>query len=251
MDSVLKEIKLMARKIVNDARTPSFYRDYSELISKSEHFFMENPVILRIQEELYDTLENNFGHGFGHAKKVAIEAGVLFAVEMKKKGLKKDLNYLFTMAQSAGLLHDICRKDKDHAVKGARYAGSYLPSILSDKADVDSIVYAIENHEAFCASKGEPPCIEALILSNSLYDSDKFRWGPDNFSHMIWAILEDTGITSSQFLKGYQRGIASLENIRTTFRSFTGKKYGPEFIDIGMEIGNTLYRQIKMERGFF
>jgi hypothetical protein len=33
----------------------------------------------------------------------------------------------------------------------------------------------------------------------------------------------------------------SLERIRGTFRSPTGRRYGPEFIDIGIEIGWRLY----------
>jgi len=42
------------------------------------------------------------------------------------------------------------------------------------------------------------------------------------------------------FLKG-------LERIKQTFRSHAGKRYGPQFIDIGLSIGEELYRVIQKE----
>ncbi|MEJ2684691.1 MAG: hypothetical protein P8Z71_09885 [Candidatus Sulfobium sp.] len=35
-----------------------------------------------------------------------------------------------------------------------------------------------------------------------------------------------------------------IARIRDTFRTNTGKKYGPEFIDMGIEIGNEIYREL-------
>lgn len=247
MDLVLEEIKIMARDIVSESPLPSFYKDYESLLEKSKVFFDENPLIVRIREDVFDILENNFGHGFGHAKKVAIEAGAIFVIEMENSGTDKSSDCLLAIAQTAGLLHDICRKEKNHAKRGAEYADIYLPSVLKSQSSIDSIVHAISNHEAFCELSSEPPSSEASVLSDSLYDSDKFRWGPDNFSHMIWAMLDYSDITAAQFLSGYKRGIGSLERIRDTFRTETGKKYGPEFIDIGIEIGNRLYKRINDE----
>lgn len=251
MDRVLEEIKGMAREIVDDSRIPSFYKDYEDLINESKLFFDKNPLINKIRTDVYQTLEDNFGHGYGHAKKVSIEAGVVFVIEMRQAGIERDIQYMLSVAQTAGLLHDICRKEKNHAKRGAEYAKEYLPSVFIFQKNVDAVVHAISNHEAFCDYYAEPPSLEAAILSDSLYDSDKFRWGPDNFSHMIWAMLENTEITAGQFLSGYQRGIGSLEKIRQTFRTQTGKKYGPEFIDIGIEIGNRLYKRINNEFDFF
>jgi hypothetical protein len=36
-----------------------------------------------------------------------------------------------------------------------------------------------------------------------------------------------------------------IQRIKTTFRTRTGRKYGPEIIDFGMEIGDELYREMK------
>jgi hypothetical protein len=251
MDQVLEEIKKMAVEIVDRAREPSFYSDNKDLLERSKQFFSTNDLIIKIKEDLFETLENNFGHGYGHAKKVAVEAGVIFAIEMKRAGTEKSEEHCLCIAQAAGLLHDICRKEKEHARKGAVYARSYLDFVFDDMKNIDSVVHAIANHEAFCDFYEEAPSFEASILSDSLYDSDKFRWGPDNFSHMLWAMLEHTDISAAQFMSGYERGIDSLRKIKKTFRTPTGKKYGPEFIDIGIEIGTSLFDRIKNELRLF
>jgi hypothetical protein len=38
-----------------------------------------------------------------------------------------------------------------------------------------------------------------------------------------------------------------VERIRETFRSETGRHYGPDFIDRGMEIGRRLYAELTGE----
>ena len=39
----------------------------------------------------------------------------------------------------------------------------------------------------------------------------------------------------------YPRGMESLEKIKTTFRTETGKQYGPQFLDLGLAIGQQLH----------
>jgi hypothetical protein len=38
-----------------------------------------------------------------------------------------------------------------------------------------------------------------------------------------------------------------LKTIKTTFRTATGKKYGPQFIDLSLAIGEELFGVIKSE----
>ena len=45
----------------------------------------------------------------------------------------------------------------------------------------------------------------------------------------------------------YPQGMEGLEKIKTTFRTPTGKKYGPRFIDLGLAIGEKLYAVIQSE----
>jgi hypothetical protein len=46
------------------------------------------------------------------------------------------------------------------------------------------------------------------------------------------------------FMARYPKGMALLKKIRNTFRSQTGQKFGPQFIDMGIGIGEELYRVI-------
>jgi hypothetical protein len=39
----------------------------------------------------------------------------------------------------------------------------------------------------------------------------------------------------------YPQGMESLEKIKATFRTETGKKYGPQFLDLGLAIGQKLH----------
>jgi hypothetical protein len=39
----------------------------------------------------------------------------------------------------------------------------------------------------------------------------------------------------------FLKGMEGIERIRETFRTQTGKKYGPDFIDRGIEIGMKFY----------
>jgi hypothetical protein len=48
----------------------------------------------------------------------------------------------------------------------------------------------------------------------------------------------------SAFVDHYPKGMALLKKIRNTFRSPTGRLYGPQFIDMGLAIGEELYQVI-------
>jgi hypothetical protein len=45
-------------------------------------------------------------------------------------------------------------------------------------------------------------------------------------------------------LAHYPKGMEGIERIIATFRSQTGKEYGPEFIEIGISIGTRLYQEL-------
>jgi len=45
----------------------------------------------------------------------------------------------------------------------------------------------------------------------------------------------------------YPKGMERLYKIKSTFRTRTGKKYGPQFIDIGLAIGEDLLKVINAE----
>jgi hypothetical protein len=51
----------------------------------------------------------------------------------------------------------------------------------------------------------------------------------------------------SRFLSLYPGALEYIATIKTTFRTSVGKEYGPQFIDIGLEIGRALLEMIQSE----
>jgi hypothetical protein len=244
MDDVYREIREVARKIVARYPQPNFYLDHPSEVSTSQLFYRTDDSIVRLKRELAKSLDDDFGHGMGHVEKVAIDAGTLVVIESRRFGYSESLarrNLL--LAQCAGLLHDICRKEKSHAIKGAETADRILRAYPLIPDEITHVCAAIRNHEAF-AHLECLPALQGRIISNCLYDADKFRWGPDNFAHTIWDMVGFFNPPLDTFISRYPKGMALLKKIRGTFRSGTGKQYGPQFIDMGLAIGDELYQMI-------
>ncbi len=77
-----------------------------------------------------------------------------------------------------------------------------------------------------------------------MYDADKFRWGPDNFTTTLWLMLNSADVPVEKLYKKFNESMKYIENIKATFRTQTGKKYGLEFIDMGIKIGQTIYKEM-------
>ncbi len=247
MSQIYESLRERAREIAARLPMPALYTDFEKELEESKLFLIEDRVILDIHQHVSIKLENNFGHGVFHAEKVAIDAGLLVLIEGRLAGLSSDeVQRLLRLVQTAGLLHDIKRKHKDHPNAGACFAEDYLTSQPFTKQEIDDICTAIRNHEAF--KKTLPPeNPDARLISDALYDGDKFRWGQDNFTHTVWDMLIFSKTEPQLFLKGFPKGMEGIKKIRTTFRTQTGKKYGPNFINDGIEIGNQLYTLLQVE----
>lgn len=248
MNPIYKKIRQRARQISAGFPTPEFYRIFSTANDQSRHFFESDPVIILLRQFVLETTRNNLGHGLDHAMKVSIDAGALIIIEGAAVGYSPDfMTRRLFLTQCAGLLHDLKRKHHNHAEKGAVFAREVLkayPQLHSN--DVEDISNAIHNHEAFRDQK-RITTPEGKLISNCLYDADKFRWGPDNFTHTVWDMVSSADVPLVKFIEYYPKGIQALLRIRNTFRTATGKKYGPEFIDTGLAIGNKLNWIIKTE----
>ena len=192
-------------------------------------------------------MKNNLGHGIEHATKVCLDAGTLLLIE---SGMGRCSNAVtrrkLLVVQCAALLHDLKRKHKEHAVKGAEFARVHLRKYRLSEVEIIEACQAIRNHEAF-KEKQQEDTTEGVLVSNCLYDADKFRWGPDNFTHTVWDMVMHADIPLATFVKHYPRGLATMSKIKLTFRTETGKKYGPQFIDIGLSVGEKLLEIIKQE----
>ncbi len=247
METIYAKIRAQALIIAAHYPPADFYQMYAAEIQYSADIFMQDALIVELRDVVAAQIENDFGHGMDHANKVAVEAGALVAIEAKRVSCPKPrMNHLVRMAHCAGLFHDICRKEENHAWKSADFAGRILQTYDLEQADVTDICRAIRNHEAFKDTE-KAETSEGAMLSDCLYDADKFRWGPENFTHTVWDMVIFGKIPFQKFIHLYPKGVAFLEKIKPTFRSITGKACGPQFIDLGIAIGRELYGYIQAE----
>ncbi|MEJ2657997.1 MAG: HD domain-containing protein [Desulfobacterales bacterium] len=247
MDIIYARIRQRARQIVTRYPSPDFYQDYSFANELSRQYLETNSSTEKLQSFVAENLNDDLGHGIQHALKVAIDAGTLMIIESRIVGCSESfINRRVIIVQCAGLLHDIQRKHKNHAVKGAAYAREVLEPFPFKSEEVDDICRAIRNHEAFKKTK-KTASPEGTLVSDCLYDADKFRWGPDNFTDTVWDMASFFNIPITQFMDLYPDGMEKLAKIKNTFRTITGKKYGPQFIDIGLAVGKELFDVIHDE----
>jgi len=247
MKDTYDEMIAACRVIAASFPQPRFYVCCREPLDLSRSLFDEDPQVVKCRTFVRNELKEDLGHGIDHSEKVALEAGALASIEGERLFLKDPLRReACLLAQIAGLLHDVRRNEKDHAEAGAAVASRILRefSIFPEKRD--DIMRAIANHEAFV----EPRKIDSPVgqmISDSLYDADKFRWGPDNFTQTLWQMLRSSGAPIAPLIRRFPKGMEGISAIKETFRTETGKIYGPEFIELGLKIGVKVH-QLLLER---
>jgi hypothetical protein len=232
----------LSRKIAAKVGTPRFYLEREKEVALSRELFTAEPLVgegLRIIGERGDCL----GHGLIHVRKVAIDVGALMLIEEGGEPPDERVRRLVLLAHLAGLLHDIRRAERDHAERGADEAAEILASFPLRDGECADITRAIRNHEAFRPFRTDAGPA-ARLLSDALYDADKFRWGPDNFTETLWAMIIPRGIPLQTLLPRFLNGIEGVRKVRESFRTATGREYGPDFIDRGLEIGRRLYEEL-------
>jgi hypothetical protein len=247
MNPVYFRIQERAREIVAEFPKPDFYVHHSAAHQYATSLFETDPLIADLRHLVFKQLDDSFGHGLQHAFKVAVDGGTLLYIE--GSGLAYPHEFLarrVCIVQCAGLLHDIKRKQSDHSTYGAAHAREVLKNFALSAQEVEDISVAIHNHEAFKV-KVEIGSAEGELVSDCLYDADKFRWGPDNFTDTLWAMVAHFDPPLPKFMEYYPQGLDGLVKIKSTFRTPTGRKYGPQFIDLGLAIGEKLYDVITTE----
>lgn len=237
-----RQAQEIARRIAREVGEPLFYEMQVGCVGTSASLFKGDPLVGRAVAVM-EARPDRIGHGMSHATKVAVDAGAIILVERDSWGPPEKIRRLVTLAHVAGVLHDIRREEKEHARLGADEARRILADYDLREEEQEAIVGAIANHEAF--RPPQPMADEdGQLLSDALYDADKFRWGPDNFSEMLWDMVSRREVPLSALLGRFVKGMEGVGRIRETFRSDTGRRYGPDFIDRGMEIGRRLYAEL-------
>jgi hypothetical protein len=245
MSDIYDQLAAACCRIADSFPQPRFYKDCRKELDVCRKLFRTDKTVLRCLEMISDRLHDNYGHGLDHATKVGLEAGALALRERTRLGLcDSSTHRIAVLALLSGLLHDICRGEKEHARRGALAAGPILDLLPVTTTEKTCITGAIANHEAF-VEPSSAPSIYAQTLSDTLYDADKFRWGPDNFTVTLWEMLRSRPIPMAVVIRRYPEGMEGIARIKDTFRSEAGKSFGPEFIDLGLKIGNETYEFLK------
>jgi hypothetical protein len=237
------QLQQLSRSVAATLSQPAFYGTYRRELQRSEEALRTHGLIQQCRSRL-DASLLECAHGLCHCEAVARDAGALVLIEGLERGMpEEELERLCSAAIIAGLLHDIKRTEDDHAVKGSIEADRILGALSVDGRERTYITYAIRNHEAFkqtCDLGDEAGC----MVSDALYDADKFRWGPENFTTTLWTMLDDRGTPPERLYEMFPEKMKGIERIKETFRTHTGRHFGPEIIDQGLMIGKAIYAEM-------
>jgi hypothetical protein len=245
MQDIYDEMIDASRAIAASFPQPRFYFYCKEPLDLSRSLYDEDSQVQKCRTLATNELKNDFGHGVDHSERVALEAGALAYIEGERLCLEESFRReVCLLAQIAGLLHDLRRSEKDHAQVSSFAASKLLQGFSISPGKEEYILQAIANHEAFT----EPKKIDSSVgqmISDALYDADKFRWGPDNFTVTLWQMLRSRKAPILPLIHRFPKGMEGISWIKKTFRTETGKIYGPEFIDLGLKIGEKIYQFLR------
>lgn len=234
-----------AGRIASKHPVSEFYTRFKAPIASAKKIFFHNPLILRLRAVVEPLYHEELGHGVFHSTRVSIDCAALLSIEMQAVHEKPlEVERLMMLGIFSGLLHDICRDVENHAECGAEKARKILARDFNLSAnEIACIVNAIRNHEAFGdLETGGPQWVR--LVSDCLYDADKFRWGPDTFTHTLWYMADHQGLSPRDLIEKFPWGMSGTYRIIETFRTPTGRQYGPEIIETGVEIGKEIYRYL-------
>ncbi len=238
-----KVARALAGEIAATFVAPRFCTELGRERDISRQMLSTDPILER-SRDIVKMRDEDFGHGLAHLEKVAIDAGAIVHQESARLGATAEqTDRAVFLALLASILHDVKRRTSNHAHQSALAAAEILADFPLEEDEREWIIHSIRNHEAFT----EPTpvgCPEGQLLSDALYDADKFRWGPDNFTDTLWEMISPEDVPIRALLAHFPKGVDGVKKIAGTFRSETGRRYGPEFIEIGLAIGNKLYDEL-------
>lgn len=241
--SLYQQLQETAYRIARTLPVPAFYRQHSDVIQRVDKTLSTDPLI-RLCRTYLDESQLECAHGLCHCETVARDAGALILIEAPARDIGGDEAARLSLSGGiAGLLHDIKRKEQDHAVRGSIEAEKILTGLGMSLRERQYIADAIRNHEAFQETFDRDDTAGRLV-SDALYDADKFRWGPENFTTTLWLMVEARNTPPEALHRMFREKMNGIERIKETFRTGAGKRFGPEFIDQGITIGNAIYEEM-------
>jgi hypothetical protein len=238
----LDELSSEANNLASNTRI-QFYLDFQKYHKLSKTFFFTNPLVGRCKKDVLPFLEHNPAPEIEHAKKVAIDAGTLILVEGRGWDPARIKRWSL-LAQLAGLMHDMHAPDPDHASLGAATARQILAGYPLVDTEKEAIVSAVRDHDNVSGTT----CIRSSIcgwVSNALYDADKFRWSLDNLRASLFAtMVKEKQDPMLDIWLQLPEKIKKIRSAASTFKTVTGQRYGFQFINAGLAIGDYLHQRL-------
>ncbi|SPF44475.1 conserved hypothetical protein [Syntrophobacter sp. SbD1] len=245
MNEVISKLQQEAQRIASKHPLAEFYTRFKAQIAISRRLFYNHREAVRLREMLGPGYNEALGHGLFHSTRVSIDCATLIHIETGGDRMKPiAVERLMLIGIYAGLLHDICRDEQNHAKCGAEKAESILGDFSLSKDEIDCVSNAIRNHEAFTPLEDASERQWVQLVSDCLYDADKFRWGSDTFTHTLWHMMDSQALSPREIIEKFPWGMSGTVRIMETFRTPTGRQFGPEIIETGMEIGKEIYRYL-------
>ncbi len=242
INDTLLELKNMARQLAKKLPVTSFYLDHAAEVEFAWDLFFDHPMILDLQQDSLAFLYDDYMFGIEHSKKVAQDTAAIVLAE-ESNLTQGEKRHLALLAQLAGLLHDIQHDEDNHALRSAEAVIPVLENYNLDKRDIELIGKAIAGHENH-VDPGNYPDTATKLLCQALYDADKFRFGPDIFPATMWLFCDYESWSLAEIAKQFPKGIHAAKSAKHTFRTSVGKHYGPEIIEQGIGLGETMLQQI-------
>jgi hypothetical protein len=244
MNEVIWKLQREAQRIASKAPLPEFYSRFKAPLATAKRLFYKHPGAVRLRGMVEPDYKEALGHGIFHCTRVSIDCAALILIETGGDRMEPvAVEQLMVMGIYSGLLHDICRDEQNHGECGAQKAESVLRSFSLSKNEIASICNAIRNHEAFVPSAAADNQ-SAQLVSDCLYDADKFRWGADIFTHTLWYMMDYQALSPQELIEKFPWGMSGTVRIIETFRTGTGRQFGPEIVETGIEIGKKIYRYL-------
>jgi hypothetical protein len=240
MDPRIIELKRRAKDLAAGRPQNAFVMDCAEELGHASTLFFEHPLMQRLQNDALGFLNELYGLGVEHGKRVAIDAAALLLVE--PSGLEQEeRRRLALLAEVAGLLHDTMRFEEDHAEKGADLCMRILRGYPFSPEERLWIAQAVALHETALPLAETGPQ-SALLLSGVLHDADCFRFGPDIFVTTLWELCDCDEWTFEEIAQAFPEGPKRAAALTNGFRTEQGRRYGPGLLIEGLSLSKEYMR---------